>query len=83
MSTISGLLPDGHGPSAEVVKVETENGLKSLDSLRFAISSLQSGFDDFRSKQDAFCMGYEREDANIEKQILEEDNKVGGCHRQC
>ena len=66
LSTISGLFPDGHGPSAEVVKVETENEAKSLDSLRSSIISLQSLFDDFRSKQDAFCMSYEREAVTIE-----------------
>ena len=57
--------------------METKNELKSLDSLRSAIFSLQSGFDDFRSKQDAFCMCYEREAVPIEKQILEQDDKSG------
>ena len=60
--------------------METENEAKSLDSLRSSIISLQSLFDDFRSKQDAFCMSYEREAVTIEKQILEQDGISGSAH---
>ena len=77
MSIISALFPDGHGPSVEAVKEQTQIETQYLDSFRVALSSMKSELADLRSKQDGVCREYEREAAIIEQQISEQDVDAG------
>jgi len=73
LSRISGLFPEGHGPSVEVVAEQSQNETQQLNSFRAAISSMLLDLTEFRLKQDAVCSGYEQEAAIIEQQIREQD----------
>lgn len=82
MSSISGLFPDGHGPSAEAVEEQTKKETIFINNLRLSLLTMQSDLVEYSSNQDAMCMEHEREAATIEQEIQKQDVDAGTAPRK-